>query len=502
MSTFPWTPDVLDSLPSLLAFASESELRQMEQDLPRLSPATFALWTSQGKWRRAKHLDYLDREIIAAIHDAAAGLLDGLIVTMPPQHGKSHLCSCYTPAWYLGTYPDRRVILAGYEADFAAGWGRRARNLLEDHGRLFGVAVSKRSSATHRWDIEGHDGGMTTSGVGGPITGRGAHLLIIDDPIKNDEEARSAAQRQKQWDWWQSTASTRLRPGGLAVLIQTRWHRDDLAGRILRETGGKRWRVVKLPALAEDNDPLGRMPGEALWPEVYSAEHLERVRESHTDYYWQAMYQQNPLAEGAMEWPEKWFGPDIWFDQWPQYCQIKTVALDPSKGTDAKHGDYSAFVMLLVDQQGILYVDADLARRNCELIVDTAIEIQRQFQPHAFAIEENQFQHLLVSIVNERSTRAGVPMPIYTVNNSVNKQVRIRRLTQYLGQKQIRFKAGSHGAKLLVNQLREFPLAEHDDGPDALEMAIRLAGEMLLNAQQPAEPQYVPIYLKPEYWKW
>src|SRR4051794_12158839 len=101
--------------------------------------------------------------------------------------------------------------------------------------RLFGVQVSRRSSAVHRWDLQGRDGGMTTAGVGGPITGKGAHLLIVDDPIKNDEEARSSSHRQKQWDWWQSTASTRLRPGGLALVIQTRWHRDDLAGRILRE---------------------------------------------------------------------------------------------------------------------------------------------------------------------------------------------------------------------------------------------------------------------------
>ena len=500
MSVSPWTPDALDSLPSLLAYANENELRQMERDLPLLSPATFALTTSQGKWRRAKHLDYLDRAITRAIDDAAAGLIDGLIVTMPPQHGKSALCSCYLPAWYLGTYPDRRVILAGYEADFAAGWGRKARNLLEEHGRVFGVAVSKRSSATHRWDIEGHDGGMTTSGVGGPITGRGAHLLVIDDPIKNDEEARSSTQRQKQWDWWQSTASTRLRPGGLTVLIQTRWHRDDLAGRILREGNPNRWRLVKLPALAEADDPLGRAPGEALWPEVYSVEHLERVRDSHTAYYWNAMYQQSPIAEGSTEWPDSWFGPDIWFDRWPDYWQIKTVALDPSKGTDAKHGDYSAFVMLLVAENGTLYVDANLEVRNCELIVDTAIEIQRQFNPDAFAIEENQFQHLLATIINERSRRAGIVLPLYTVNNSVNKQVRIRRLTPYLGQKQIRFKAGSPGAKLLVNQLREFPLGDHDDGPDAAEMAIRLAAEQL-SLPEP-EPILTVPFLAPEYWKW
>jgi hypothetical protein len=129
---------------------------------------------------------------------------------------------------------------------------------------------------------------MTTAGVGGPITGRGAHLLVIDDPVKNDEEARSPTCRQKQWDWWQSVASTRLRPGGLIVIIQTRWHRDDLTGRILKhaKNNGQRWRVVSLPALAGEDDPLGRAPGEALWPEMYPRERLLRIRAGRTAYYW------------------------------------------------------------------------------------------------------------------------------------------------------------------------------------------------------------------------
>ena len=120
---------------------------------------------------------------------------------------------------------------------------------------MFGVQVSRRSGAANRWDLAGHEGGMTTAGVGDPITGRGADLLVIDDPIKNDEEARSATIRQKHWNWWQSTLRTRLRPGGLTLVIQTRWNRDDLTGRILEnaQTSGQKWRVVKFPALAEEH---------------------------------------------------------------------------------------------------------------------------------------------------------------------------------------------------------------------------------------------------------
>ncbi|MBA3481822.1 MAG: hypothetical protein H0T51_08410 [Pirellulales bacterium] len=410
------------------------------------------------------------------------------MVSMPPQHGKSELCSKYLPAWFLGRYPDRRVILTSYEADFAAGWGRKARDLLDQWGRLFGVSVNRRSGAANRWDLEGREGGMTAAGVGGPITGKGAHLLIVDDPIKNDEEARSASFRQKQWDWWQSVATTRLRPGALIVVIQTRWHRDDLTGRILeqaRDTGHK-WRTVKFPALAEEQDVLGREPGEALWPEVFTRERLEKVRDSHTNYYWQAMYQQRPQAEGSAEWPDDFFGPDVWFSEWPQDYDCKVVALDPSKGVESKFGDYSAFVLMMVSR-GILYVDADLAIRNTSIIAEQALEIQRRFEPDWFGVEVNQFQELLAGDISRRAAERRLLMPMYGIHNNVKKIVRIRRLTPYLAARQLRFKGGSKGARLLVEQLRDFPNGDHDDGPDALEMALRLAGEMLARSHDCVE---------------
>jgi predicted phage terminase large subunit-like protein len=442
-----------------------------------------AMAASEGRWKPARHATYLDRTIMGAIDDAAHGLLEGLVVAMPPQHGKSELCSRFLPAWYLGTFPDRRVILTGYEADFAAQWGRKARDLLDQWGNLFGVRVSKRSSAVHRWDLDGREGGMTTAGVGGPITGRGAHLFIVDDPIKNDEEARSSTHRQKQWEWWLSTASTRIRPGGLFVVVQTRWHRDDLAGRILREarTNGQRWREVKLPALAESRDPLGRAPGEPLWPSVYGAEHLRRVKESCTNYYWRALYQQDPLAEGGTEWPESYFGPSIWFDEWPQEWFCRVMALDPSKGRDARFGDYSAFVQLQLMGDGVCYVDADLSIRNVAVIAETALELSRAFQPDGFAVETNQFQELLATEMNRLAQARRIGLPLYAFDNTVPKVVRIRRLTPLLAQGRIKFKANSPGTRLLVEQLRDFPTGDHDDGPDALEMATRMASQLVAN---------------------
>ena len=241
---------------------------------------------------------------------------------------------------------------------------------------------------------------------------------------------------------------------------------------------------MKFPAIAEEHDLLGREPGEALWPEMYSIERLEAAKSARTAYYWQSLYQQNPQAEGGAEWPSEYFGPHVWFDEWPREWSIKTVALDPSKGTDSKFGDYSAFALMMLGRDGVLYVDADLAIRNTAIIGETALEIQRGFRPDGFGVEVNQFQQLLADELNRLSRERDILLPLYTLDNRVNKAVRIRRLTPYLAQGRIRFKGDSPGARLLVEQLRDFPNGDHDDGPDALEMAVRLAGDMLNEPQE------------------
>ncbi len=182
--------------------------------------------------------------------------------------------------------------------------------------------------------------------------------------------------------------------------------------------------------------------------------------------------------EGA-EWPGEYFGPDIWFDDWPKDLNLRVIALDPSKGKNAKHGDYSAFVLLGRCNEGKLWIEADLARRPTSQIVAQGIEHHRVFKADGFAVETNQFQELLADDFAEQSVATGIMLPIFGIDNRVNKEVRIRRLGPYLARHNLRFKAGSRGTELLVQQLREFPEGEHDDGPDALEMAIRLAAELL-----------------------
>ncbi len=276
----------------------------------RASPAAFAHLVSGGAYLPFDHLVALDEQLTRL----GADEIERLLVAMPPRHGKSETISRYLPAWYLGRHPDRRVMLTSYEADFAASWGRKARIVLKQHGEpLFGVRIAARSAAASAWDIEGHSGGMVTAGVGGPLTGKGAHLLIIDDPVKNHEQAHSELLREKAWDWWRSTARTRLQRPGAVVLVMTRWHEDDLAGRLLRD-GSDDWTLLELPALADPDDALGRAPGQALCPGLgFDEDWLHDTRAELGSYWFSALYQQHPRPPEGMLFKRRDFR--YWRDQ-------------------------------------------------------------------------------------------------------------------------------------------------------------------------------------------
>jgi predicted phage terminase large subunit-like protein len=216
-----------------------------------------------------------------------------------------------------------------------------------------------------------------------------------------------------------------------------------------------------------------------LWPERESLYDLMRLRATIGVAAFNSEKQNDPLDPTLCEWPAEYFDwPGFWFDRWPDRLAIRTLALDPSKGKDARHGDYSAYVRLGRDERQVMYVEADLQRRTSEAIVDAGVEHCRQFRPNGFVVETNVFAELFVVAFRQASERLGVPLPLYTMDNTVNKQVRIRRLGPYLAQRQMRFKARSPGTALLVQQARDFPLGDFDDGIDALELGLRLMIEL------------------------
>lgn len=235
-----------------------------------------------------------------------------LFVEMPPRHGKSNLCSHYFPAWYLGRHPDHQVMLASYESTFAQLWGEKARDVLTEFGpEVFGVGVHPKRNASADWRIANNMGRMRCTGVTGGITGRGADLLIIDDPIKDAVEASSPVMRNRAWDWYTSTARSRLEPNGIVIVIQTRWHQEDLIGRLRRqqELGGERWESVTMQALCEDplTDPCQRAIGQALWPARYDVDALAQIKNGMPTHWWNALYQQRPTPPGGALAQTVWF---------------------------------------------------------------------------------------------------------------------------------------------------------------------------------------------------
>jgi predicted phage terminase large subunit-like protein len=272
------------------------------------------------------------------------------------------------------------------------------------------------------------------------------------------------------------------------VIVATRYHKDDLVGRLLREQtrGGDQWKVISFPAFAELNDPLGRNEGEALWPEKWSAEYLEREQNSIaiSGYPWifEALYQQQPPDIIDTEFPSEYFGDHIWFDESdyprPQDITNRVIYVDPSMGKSDK-SDYSAIIMIAVDIGGKFWIDADIQRRPASRIVEDAIGWHSRFRPEALGCETNAFQELLGPMLQAEAIRQGEDVFYVGASNAIDKKVRIRRLTPHLAYGDLRFKRNSPGVNLLLEQLRGFPSHKHDDGPDALAGAVKLAKDIM-----------------------
>lgn len=231
-----------------------------------------------------------------------------IIVEMPPRHGKSASITETFPSYYLMKNPDKEVMLAAYSEDLYKKFGRRNRDKFRELApEIAGLQISQSTSSASEWGIEDHSGGMLATSILGGATGRGADLLIIDDPIKNDQEAQSQTIRDRIWNEWQSTFLTRLHAGGSVIVIMTRWHEDDLVGRLLREMAFP-WEELKLPAIADEpNDLLGRNLGDPLCPELgYDEAWAKRTKVATGSRTWEALYQQRPSIEGGNIFKRQW----------------------------------------------------------------------------------------------------------------------------------------------------------------------------------------------------
>ena len=392
--------------------------------------------------------------------------------SMIPTHNSLHV-SEHLPAWFLGNHPDKRIIAASHTASLAYTFSRRVRNKLNDPRWPFpSVRVADDKGAVQAWDIDGHTGGYIAVGVGGSPTGHGGHLIVIDDPLRSAADADSETVRESLWEWYRETMRTRLEPGGSIILTATRWHMDDLTGRLLREAdhGGEQWQHVHMPALSED--------GDALWPERWPVEALTSIRQSVGTRAWEAQFQGRPAPMEGGILKRHWFGvyglPENHY-----YAIIQ--AWDTAFKTSAA-ADYTACVTIGVGGYGIDILDVFRARLE---FPDLERALQDQHlawsakhpgTPISVLVEDKGSGQSLIQAVKRWPHRNINIIPV-SASRANEKMQRVNEVTPVIESGRVRLPAQAHWLDDAVNEWTSFPFAAHDDMTDALTMAVaRAAG--------------------------
>jgi len=410
--------------------------------------------TYYPKYQRPKHIKFLENIAEKLTYENN----QRFIIEMPPRHGKSVIFSTLLPAFYLINHPYNKVLLSSYSFSLAADFAYKVRNILQNYG-LMEFPKNELANFENR---EG--GGLFAAGVRGSITGKGANLLILDDPVKNMEEARSVLIRDKVYEWFKSTFLTRAEPGANIVIIQTRWNQDDLAGRLLREES-EIWKEIKIPALAEKNDILGRQEGEPLWAERYSLEMLKARKESVGSFVWSAEFQQAPLnPEGAL-FRREWF--EI-VEDYPRDCS-KTRYWDLA-GTTAKESDYTAGV-LLGEKDGIFYVIDVKRMKGTPLEVENLIRQTAMLDGNIPIYIEQEPGASGVQAIDHYRREVLKGFDFHEDKKSTNKELRARPVSACAEAGNLKI-VKSFWNKDFLDEIEMFPNGLHDDQVDALSGAF------------------------------
>lgn len=423
-----------------------------------------------------------------------------LMIFFPPRHGKSELTSKTFPAWVLGQRPDFEFMECSYSLALASSFSRRVRTIMRDpaYQSVFPkTQLDPDSQSVEQW-MTTEGGGLVAAGVGGAITGKGAHILLIDDPVKNREEAESQTTRDSIYDWYTSTAYTRLAPGGGVIVIQTRWHLDDLGGRLLEaeKDDGDAWDVVVYPAIA-DHDEKYRKRGEALHPERYPVEALNRIRKAIGERDFLALYQQTPVSdEGA-------YFQKAWVQSWtpdtlpPREEMVYYTAWDLAIG-DKEHNDWTVGATIGIDRQENLYImDVQRGHWDGSEIVEKMIDVWETWQSQVTGIEKGQIE-MAVGPFLERRKADRKAWGFYTEplkTGRRDKAARARSIQGLMRQGKLYFPhADLHTwVQPLISELLQFPSGKHDDQVDALAWIGLMLQEM--------SPSVAPAPPKQKSWK-
>jgi predicted phage terminase large subunit-like protein len=413
--------------------------------------------------------------------DLAARRIMKQATFMPPRHGKSEFRTVYFPAWYLGTFPEHRVVLACHTSDLAEEFGGRVRDILEEWGQeLFGVQIRQDSRSKTDWKLLGHRGGMRSIGIGGGITGYGYELGLIDDPIKDAEEARSPATQARNWRWYTSTFRSRQEPGAIMAITETPWHTLDLGMRII-EAEPEKWDILRLPAFAEEDDPIGRKEGEVLWPQRYDRDFLEAERELSPESF-SSLYQCTPIDDVGGMFQEKWF--DGQYTTRPPAMKQRVRFWD--KAATHNGGDYTVGLLMGKGVDDRFYI-MDVVRgrwseheRN-RVILATAekdgenVLIRGEQEPGAAGKDAAAaFARLLVGYHVQSQVASG------------SKEVRAQPFADQCQPGNVVLVRGQWDAKAYIKELTSFPNGKHDDQVDASSGAFN----RLMDAKEVGKPAW------------
>lgn len=432
---------------------------------------------------RLYQLEWFHAEVAKKLQQGYNRLMNGedvrIMFFMPPRHGKSDMATQKFPSWVLGKDPTVPVMVASYSDELATDFGQRTRDIMQsdEYSAMFDTKLRADAKARGKWQTP-EKGGYTAVGVGGALTGRGFKIGIIDDPFKNREEADSPVVRESRHKWYQSTFSTREEGNSMVIFILTRWHEDDLAGRVLKDaTEAKKngeayeeWDIIEYKAIATDDEPHRKI-GEALWPEKFSKEKLLKKKSEMGSYEFSALYQQTPIDEENRKFKQDWFRyrklEDI-----RQKQTYNVMSIDPRGRDDIKQGkDFVGVTVNFVDTENNWNIISYREKLSATGLVDLMFTNWQRYNLHKIGIEDNQFtQGLKKSIEDEMQIR-GIYLYIdYLKHGGTQKELRIEALVPRYEHGKIYHLTvdGDNTCETLEEELKLFPKASNDDASDSL----------------------------------
>ena len=413
------------------------------------------------------------KRMARAFERVARGELKRLIINMPPRHTKSEFASYLLPAWFLGNFPGKKVIQTSHTAELAVGFGRKVRNLVDQevyHKTFPGVGLQADSKAAGRWATNA-GGDYFAIGVGGAVTGKGADLLIIDDPHSEQEATLAESSPEiydKVYEWYTSGPRQRLQPGGAIVIVMTRWSKKDLTGQVIKaeaQRGGEGWEVIEFPAILPSGNPL--------WPEFWSLQELQALKDELPNAKWQAQYQQNPTSETSAIVKREWW--QTWEDEEAPYCDFTLISWDTAF-EKTNRSDYSAMT-----HWGVFYKDDDTGRSQANIILLNAFRKRMEFpelKQQAFSYyKEHEPDTMIVEKKASGSPliyelrAAGVPVQEFTPSKGNDKISRLNAVSDLFASGRV-WAPNTSWAEEVIDEVASFPAGDHDDYVDSVSLAL------------------------------